>query len=119
MDVAHEPQRERALGAEIVSAERELGDLTLTDDSGQALQRADVRDHRHLRLADPEGDVRGGDADVARREQIDAAAETPAVRDRDHGLLAARDGRHGTLDLQDEVEQALARTGAIAALDDA
>ena len=59
--VVDESHCQGTLGAEVVAAERQLGDLTAADDAGQALQGSDVGHHRHPGLANTARHVRRGD----------------------------------------------------------
>ena len=90
VDAVHEVDALGALGVEVLPGERQLGDVSLADDGRQTLQRADVGDDGDARLANRERRVLRSVADVARGDEIDAAAEAVTVHGRDHRLRAAR-----------------------------
>ena len=89
------------LGADVLAGEGQLGQVPGADDGGQPLQAPEVGHDRHLRLAHREDGVGRGQADVAGRDQVDAAADAVAVDGGDDGLGAARHRRDGVLQPQD------------------
>ena len=66
-------------GVDVLSRKGELGDVAGADDPGQALERAEIGDDRNLGLAHREGGVADGEAEVARADEVDAAADAVAV----------------------------------------
>ncbi len=90
----------RPIGAEILARVGELGDVSGRDYERQPLQGPEIGDHRHLRLADREDGVGGGDTDVAGGDQVDAAADAVPVNGGDDGLGAFRHCRDGGLQPQ-------------------
>src|SRR6185369_14437840 len=117
MHGVHEADRAGALGVEVVAGETELGCDAAADDAGQPLERADVGDDRDARLAYGEARVRGRDADVARGDEIDAAADAPAVDGGDDRLRTVGDGRDRPLEPRDLAQRAhaLSRAARLAA----
>ena len=71
--------------------------MARADDGREPLQAAQVGDDRHLRLAHREHGVGRRQSDVARRDEVDAAADAVAVHGGDHRLGAARHRGDGVL----------------------
>ena len=72
--------------------QRQFAQVSVVQDQRQAGEAADVGDDGQLDLAHGELGVGAGVADVDRRDQVDAAADAPAVHRRDGGGAAVGDG---------------------------
>ena len=85
-------------GGDVLAGEGELGEVAGSDDGRQSLEAPQIGDDGNLGLADRERRVGGGEADVARRDEVHSGADTAAVDGSDHGLGAAGDRCHSILE---------------------
>ena len=78
------PMRERLLGAHVTAAPDQVLGLGRADEAGRALRAATAREDAELDLGEAEARRVGGDAQVARQRELEAAAEREPVDRRDH-----------------------------------
>src|SRR6185437_6874006 len=78
-------------GVDVLAGQRELPQVSVVQDQRQAGEAADVGDDGQLDLTHRELGVGAGVADVHRGDQVDAAADAPAVHRRDGGGAAVGD----------------------------
>ena len=91
--VVDQPDLLGPCGVDVLAGEGQLGQVPGADDGGQALEAPEVGHDRHLGLAYREDGVGRGQADVAGRDEVDAAADAVAVHGRDDRLRALRPRR--------------------------
>ena len=100
----HDPAHETHGGSPRLRLSTSAGEA-LPDDAREALEAAEIRDHRNARLAHRQLGVLARETDVAGAHEVDAAADAPA-RDRgDGGLAAAGDRVARALEAADEIEE--------------
>ena len=98
--VVDQPDLLGPLRADVLAGEGQLGQVPRADDGGEALQAPEVGHDGDLGLAHREHGVRRGQADVTRRDEVDATADAVAVHRRDDRLGAARHRGDGVLELE-------------------
>ena len=81
-DPVDEPDRERLVGAHLPPAPDQLLGARRADESGQPLRAARARDDAEQDLGLPDARVVGGDAQIARHRELEAAAERVAAGSR-------------------------------------
>ena len=93
--VVHVVDEADLLGArrvDVLAGQREFAQVAVADDRGQTGEAAHVGDDRDLDLTDAELGVGAGVADVDSGDQVDAAADAPALDGGDDRLAAVGDG---------------------------
>ena len=110
--VEHVVDETDLLGArcvDVLAGQSQLTQVSVADDRGQTREAAHVCDDRDLDLADAELGIGTCVADVRRRDQVDAAADAPALHSCDDGLAAICDGIDARLHALDHVVELGAR----------
>src|SRR5262245_59212363 len=108
-DLVHEPDARGLLGADASTREDQLLRARAADQPRQALSAAGARDDRERHFREPELRVRRRDAQVAREQQLGAAAERDAVHGRDRRHRERLHLVHQRADRLDEARHLLER----------
>ena len=115
LDAVEEAVAQRLVGPETPPRIGEFADQPLRQQVRDALQRPDIGDDRDVHFLDREETVRRPDAQVARGDEIDAAADAAALNRRDDGDTALIDDGEGALHRMDVAAEFLARPPKVAA----
>lgn len=107
--LAHAAHEADALGfvcTKVARGERQFArKRVVADDLGEALQRANIGREANGRLTNREAHVARRVAHVDRAENIDAKADSEAVRNANDWSFARLDGRDGLLETVDKIAQ--------------
>ncbi|MNH09139.1 hypothetical protein D3C79_685830 [compost metagenome] len=105
IDPVDQADAQRLLGIDVASGVGQLTHDAVTDDTWQTLQGADIGGHAHVDFLDRELRTLAAVAHVARRDEVDGAADAISLHRRQYRLAAFVHGRERRLQALDGTAQ--------------